>query len=568
MTDHFRPTLFKKIFLIGGGCLLLSLCVVTWINVTTVKQAFLQNIHSDAALAALQFEEAIKTELEWGGDFEEAGREFTWGISRYLRVPAVSEILTEMAVISLSGEVLSHRNIDEIGKVLSDDELETIQDIHGPVTYRNQSSYDVYLPIIFDGRSQGYVMIGFSPKRVDHQIRQIIERTVMVAIGMLLLAGMLLAAGISHFVTRPLRSIVHNIEHITDSGDLSTQVSVNSHDEMNDLVQHFNQMLTKLSDKEQAIKEASVQLEAANLQLRSWSKSLEERVEERTAELTLTNQELEEALISLKLMQENLIQSEKLASLGGIVAGIAHEINTPIGSALTVSTALQDNTRHFRKQLEQGALKRSSLDQFISLVDEATGIMYRSLNAASEQVSHFKQVAVDQSSSRRRVFNLLEVVEEVISTLRPGIKRTQHQVHIQIPDDILVDSYPGPLGQVISNCFNNAVFHGFDQKEVGTIVIAAELINEHALLLRITDDGHGMSSEQVKHAFDPFYTTRLGQGGSGLGLHLVYSIVTGVLGGHVSLSSNPDKGTTLTFELPSAAPLISSSGNVSGNIST
>lgn len=265
-------------------------------------------------------------------------------------------------------------------------------------------------------------------------------------------------------------------------------------------------------------------------------------------------EQAEQALAELQDAQESLVQAEKMASLGSLVAGITHEINTPVGSSLTVATTLEDRAKAFRRELASGALRKSSLMSFLESIDEAVSILVSSLRAAAEQISNFKQVAVDQASSQRREFNLAGVMDEVIYTLRPRIKHTPHRVEVAIPDDVVMDSFPGPLGQVITNLFNNALVHGFDGVDQGVVRISAEKVDESGVVIRVQDNGGGIPEAHQHRVFDPFFTTKMGKGGSGLGLNLVYTLVTGVLGGEVSLSSAPGEGSCFVLKLPLQAP--------------
>jgi len=259
-------------------------------------------------------------------------------------------------------------------------------------------------------------------------------------------------------------------------------------------------------------------------------------------------------LQELRTAQNNLVQAEQLASLGSLVAGVAHEVNTPVGSSLTVASALGDWVRDFRRAMATGGLKRSQLDDFVAQVDEASVLLQRSLHSAAEQIQKFKQVAADQASARRRPFDLAHMLDEVLSTLKPRLKHSPHRVEVAVPEGIILDSYPGPLGQVVSNCFTNALLHGFDGVARGTIRISAHRVEADAVRLVIADNGRGIEPEHLPRVFDPFFTTKLGRGGTGLGLNLVYTMVTGLLGGRVSVESSPGHGTQIVLDLPLSAP--------------
>ncbi|WP_338844766.1 PAS domain S-box protein [Massilia sp. W12] len=281
--------------------------------------------------------------------------------------------------------------------------------------------------------------------------------------------------------------------------------------------------------------------------------NLEHRVVERTDELQRANRELASTLETLSRAQEDLVRSEKLAALGSLVAGIAHELNTPIGNSLMVASTLVDQTRDFRSASAQG-LKRSILEAYVQDASKAGDILVRNLHRAADLVTSFKQVAIDQTSSKRRPFVLSEVVGEILLTLYPAIKKTAYVVEQEFEDNLAMDSYPGPLGQVLTNLINNALIHGFDGRENGKIVIRGRALPEDWIELSLTDDGVGIPQENLKRIYDPFFTTKLGAGGSGLGLNITHNIVTGLLGGKIAVHSEVGVGTVFTLSLPCNAP--------------
>jgi signal transduction histidine kinase len=267
---------------------------------------------------------------------------------------------------------------------------------------------------------------------------------------------------------------------------------------------------------------------------------LEELVAERTAEL--------------RQAMAQLVQSEKLAALGSLVAGVAHELNTPLGNARVVASSLGEHLQDFAAAVESGSLRRSQVDAFLNRGREAVDLLERNAARAADLISHFKQVAVDQTSTRRRSFNLGQTVEEVLVTLRPQFKRTAHRIELEIPPDLELDSYPGPLEQVIANLISNSLTHGFEGVAAGVIRICAAPLGATHVHIDYTDNGIGIPETIVNRIFDPFFTTKLGSGGSGLGLYIVYNLVTGVLGGTIQAYRPPSCGTTFTLILPCTVP--------------
>ncbi len=275
--------------------------------------------------------------------------------------------------------------------------------------------------------------------------------------------------------------------------------------------------------------------------------TLERRVTARTAELTA-------ALEVLRQTQEELVRSEKMAALGSLVAGIAHELNTPIGNSVTVATTLAARTDDLVRAHTAGTLRRSDFDNFVSSARAATDLLMRSLLRAEELVRSFKQVAVDQTSEQRRSFELGEVLREMAITLSPMFRNSPFTLEIAPAEALTLDSYPGPLGQIFTNLVHNALLHAFDGRPRGRILITPRSGDGDTVEIEFADDGNGIPAANLRRIFDPFFTTRLGRGGSGLGLHIVYNLVTRVLGGRIAVHSAPDAGTRFVLTLPRVAP--------------
>jgi PAS domain S-box-containing protein len=292
----------------------------------------------------------------------------------------------------------------------------------------------------------------------------------------------------------------------------------------------------------------------AKRELKDLNVSLESRVRERSAALERANSDLSAALASLQHTQHELLAAEKMASLGSLVAGIAHELNTPIGNSLLASTALRDRVSEFDAHVAAGALRRSELTAHLEEVRLASGLIAGSLHKAAELIASFKQIAVDQTNDQRRLFDLLSAVHDTIATYMPRLRQAGCEVVLQIPAGLQFDSYPGGLYQILNNLINNALKHAFEQRRGGTLTVRARDEGLGMVELTFSDDGAGMSEEVLRHVFDPFFTTKMGQGGTGLGMNIVYNIVTGVLGGRISIDSAPGAGTTVRLLLPRVAP--------------
>jgi PAS domain S-box-containing protein len=263
----------------------------------------------------------------------------------------------------------------------------------------------------------------------------------------------------------------------------------------------------------------------------------------------------EAALRNLRETQNSLIEAEKLAALGRLVAGVAHEVNNPVGISLTVASSLERKTALFASEVARGNLKRSSLNEFIEASRDASSQLVANLNRAAELIQSFKQVAADRNYSDQRAFDLADLTEQVVMSLRPGLRKHNLTLNVECQPNLLMNSYPGPYGQVLTNLFLNSVAHAFPNGRSGTVDIKVRESGKDNVEILFSDNGIGMSLDVRRRAFDPFFTTRRDQGGTGLGLHIVYSIVTNRLGGRLDLDSQPGGGTQIQIILPRVAPI-------------
>jgi PAS domain S-box-containing protein len=262
----------------------------------------------------------------------------------------------------------------------------------------------------------------------------------------------------------------------------------------------------------------------------------------------------EAALEHLRETQNSLIEAEKLAALGRLVAGVAHEINNPLGTSLTVASSLERKSRLFASEAALGALKRSSLNEFVEAVRAGSAQLLESLNRAAGLIQSFKQVAGDRNSSDLRSFDLGNLTEQVVVGLRPALPKRNVTLTARCEPNLAMNSYPGSYGQVLNNLFLNSLAHAFQEQQPGTIDIKVSAAGPDDVEIVFTDDGCGMSPEVRRQAFDPFFTTRRHLGCTGLGLHIVYNVVTDRLGGRIDLSTEPDRGTRVRLVLPRMAP--------------
>ena len=258
---------------------------------------------------------------------------------------------------------------------------------------------------------------------------------------------------------------------------------------------------------------------------------------------------LENTIAQLKTMQTRLVKSEKMASLGSLVAGVAHEINTPLGIGVTATSHLREKTVEFKKRYDSGDASHDDLTRFMTLVDESTRMLEVNLSRAAELIRGFKQVAVDQSSESPRLFELHAYMSDILLSLKPRLKKSGHQVQLTCSKEITVYTFPGALARIMTNLIMNAIVHGFADRQDGTIKIE---ISETGSNIRIecSDDGQGMPEDVVENIYEPFFTTKRGSGGTGLGMHMVYNLVTQTLKGDIDCHSEPGVGTRFVILIP------------------
>ena len=275
----------------------------------------------------------------------------------------------------------------------------------------------------------------------------------------------------------------------------------------------------------------------------------EGRVVALSEDLQEANQALQQSLNSLKATQGQLIEAEKMAALGNLVAGVAHEVNTPVGVAVTAASHLEERTQTLSADLAAGSLKKSDLEKYTKQAGDSAAMILSNLRRAGDIIQSFKQVAVDQSSEEKRRFNFKDYLEDVLLSLHPTLKKTNFLVEVDCPEDLVLESFPGAVSQIVTNLVMNSLVHGFEGRDKGSIRIeVSEAADE--ITFKYRDDGRGMDPESLKRIFEPFYTTKRTEGGSGLGMHIVYNLVLQTLGGRIEADSALGEGIYFAIHFP------------------
>lgn len=447
------------------------------------------------------------------------------GLGNVLEGELQSKEVTAIRIFASSGEFVTGRIRLTFGPIVPL-AMETAVEgdvVEAPLFFVNQVNPDVTRPT-----QLGRVAVNFSREHIDASLRIQALRKIaeIVILDLILLAALSFSLRI---VFNPLRQLRDGLTEIVTrgSGDVE-ELPEKRNDEIGEVVQGFNRLLRK-------------------------SKTIIARARQAEEEAHRASQETAKAYEELRRAQDSLLEAERLASLGGLVAGVAHEINTPVGITLTSASVLKDATTRVTQAMAGGAMRKSDLQEYLGLADECTGLIMSNADRAAHLIQSFKQIAVDQTDEARRAFALREYIEEVVTSLRPRIKQTRVRINIDCAPGINVDAYPGAFAQVITNLVMNTLVHAFEPDEEGTVDIRVRK-DGGCIELRFADNGKGIPPDDLGRVFEPFFTTRRGQGGTGLGLNIVYNLITRRFGGTVTVESQPGHGTAFTIRFPAVAP--------------
>jgi signal transduction histidine kinase len=387
-------------------------------------------------------------------------------------------------------------------------------------------------------------------------------------------------------LSEPLQSITEQMGNFDPQHPAESKFNIKLDDdnELLQLKESYNNVIDDLIVSNDKLKDAQSELTLANKKLDDQNLILEQEVAKKTAslsqimldleqqkdeliahqrelrqenenrqyieaELRKRNQELASSMDTLNQAQEQLVESERMASLGGLVAGIAHDVNTPLGVSVTAASFLQERLNNLKTDFEDKSLTSKNMASFIDEAEQTALLLLSNLERASDLIASFKQVAVDQTSETEREFVLGEYINEIIQSLKPSFKHTDHQINLTCPDNLVVTCAPGAIAQIVTNMVVNSITHGFESKNAGKITLDVKEEGDNVVIY-YKDDGRGLSEEELSQLFDAFFTTKRGQGGSGLGTHIMYNLVTQSLQGHIEADSTLGNGLQYTIRFP------------------
>ena len=304
-----------------------------------------------------------------------------------------------------------------------------------------------------------------------------------------------------------------------------------------------------------AIQDSAVASEQeAHAKLRLFADDLERRVAQRTDELSAANATLQETVAKLERTRNTLVRVEEQVALGRLMAGVAHELNTPLGNARLASSALAEQTRVFRAELDSGNVRRSSVQALVDCNQDACAIIERSLHRSAQLIDGFKQISGGLTSEPRVVFALQELLAPALAVWQPQLLAHGARLELEVAESLRLHSYPQALLRIVEHLLSNALTHGLEGRADGVVRVSAESPDNERVLLRVLDNGRGFAPALREKLFEPFVTTRFGQGTSGIGLHLCHVLARQLLGGGISADNRPEGGAVFTLDIPRRSP--------------
>lgn len=456
-------------------------------------------------------------------------------VSQFIEHFRLSE-KSEIAITDARGVYLINRNADLVKSRAFDTYIQYNK--HDFIT-NYQGSY--YLPYVSEIQGKGWKIIVYQSLS-DYLLPTAMLLTTILAVSvfLIILVNWLNFRSLNA-ITMDLNLLEQNALEIS-KGNYDLVPIDSRYVEINMLSQSFEILISNIRMREQDIEERNQDILRLN-------ENLERQVRQRTRQLEGTNVELSEAYENLKEAQSLIVQNEKLAALGQMVSGVAHEMNTPLGNAYTAATYLEGVARNVSQKIQSNNLKRSEFLELLSEIESGADIIARNLHIASDLIFNFKQISADHQNMDLRTFNLHEVIKNIIISFSIDLRNANVNLEFLCKEDLTIRSYPGAVVHLVSNLIRNSLIHGFEDKEGGYIRIEVFEF-EDTISLMIQDNGVGMDQMTLNQIYDPFFTTKRSKGGTGLGLNIVHNMITNVLEGSISCESELGKGTTFKIQLP------------------
>jgi signal transduction histidine kinase len=529
------------VIVVSGSAMLLSTLVTNYLQHAEVKEQLLQNVRSLADMVASNVRPIMAitpSDLDEEMSRSDQLANMLQGLDSFPDVlnahiysaPINGQTPQMLALYTKSTSIAAESKINDLARYFTarlDEDNQVIEIIR---------------PINIEEQTLGYVYVRMSSESFFSYVSG--TRMVQVAtIVLIIIAAFLVALKYGQMLANPIQDTNLMLQKVARSRDYSLRFSASN-------VREYDHMLDSINILLSRVEEYISKQQQAERELQTLNSRLEEEVNQRTVALKSANNELIQTLEKLHQFQRQIVENEKMASLGDMVAGVAHEVNTPIGLGITASTMMLDRLAVIDQQFKGKTLKASAMERFINESRENLNIIYRNLDRAAQLISSFKQVAVDQTSEEAREVNVKQLIEETLMSMRPRLKKVTHTINIDCSETLNVMCKAGPLNQILINLIMNSLIHAFETVENGKIDVIARLTDDQKLKIIYKDNGSGIPTSIKKRIFDPFVTTKRGQGGSGLGMHLVFNLVTQALNGNIKLESEEGNGVEFTLTFP------------------
>ncbi|RZQ54133.1 HAMP domain-containing histidine kinase [Pseudoalteromonas phenolica] len=524
-----RKVLISAVMLVTALCLSLSISISTYLDVKEQKQLIINKLDMIADIIA--FNAQITLIFEDRKTEEKRLKSFS-------KVELVKNIhIYDIDDVTKKPVFFTSYNASKTPPVPL--KVGSIEELKQP---RITDNYiELIKPVEYEGKIEGYVYIRGSLERLNKYINNKILIDILLTLIVLLLV-LLVARSIQKRIATPIEDLSLLLQDVSKNHNYNTRASSSYIEELNTLSNNLNIMLSRTQNQIE-------RHEADKQEINQLNQSLEEKVNQRTIALREANQELLNTLERMHQYQNQIVESEKMASLGQMVAGVAHEVNTPIGLGVTGSTLLRDKLTDIQAAFEQKTLTSKQLERFINDGVENLDLIYRNLNRAADLISNFKRVAVSQDTEISADVNVKSLLNNILIAMNAEISLKSPDIELSLPDNLTISSKAGPLQQIFEQLISNSLIHGFEEGANNNIKIEAQT-NSRNLELTYSDNGSGVPVSIRKRIFDPFVTTKRGEGGSGLGMHLVYNLVTQALDGSITLDEDYTDGSRFVISLP------------------